>query len=404
MVRLALSFASVKITAVYLGPEGIALTGQIANLINLLSGMMATPLNTAVTRFTAEYNGDEVKVSRLLGSAVKLTLLLCLIVTGCLILAAEPLARRFLQNAGYAWIILLLAGSIIPIVFSPLISGLLTGQKRMGLVSTAMTVNNLLGFAVFVSLSVSAGIPGGLEGLVISYGLGFFFMLLCALRVRAFTWRQLWGTASGSEARKILGFFPLLIAHAVCGPLALILIRDQIAQRVGLGEAGNWQAVWRLSEVYLTVFASSLSLYFMPRLAEITHPFELRREILRTVGAVCGLLSLAALALFFCRDLVIHLLFTAKFISMRDLFPAQLVGDVFKMASWSCGFVLVAKDYKKWYMTLEVLIPALFVGLSIYFLQVWGTKGVTYAYVTTYACNLILLIIALRKIIFARGR
>jgi PST family polysaccharide transporter len=196
----------------------------------------------------------------------------------------------------------------------------------------------------------------------------------------------------------------MLVAHSAMSPLALILIRDLVASHLSLATAGLWQATWRLSEVYLGVVMASLSLYFLPRLGEVAGTPALRGEILRTFARAVGITAVIAAAIFLLRDWVVHIVFTEEFLPVRDLMPYQLLGDVLRMAAWTLGFVLVALVRSRWYIALEILVPAIYFGGALLLVPRFGAVGVTWAYCLASAVHLAVSAFALRDILVRDSR
>ena len=75
-------------------------------------------------------------------------------------------------------------------------------------------------------------------------------------------------------------------AGLFAAPLSQVAVRNDLAAQFGWDYAGYWDAMWRVSTIYLTFVTVTLSLYYLPRLSEIRDPAELRREILGTYRIV----------------------------------------------------------------------------------------------------------------------
>jgi antigen flippase len=78
------------------------------------------------------------------------------------------------------------------------------------------------------------------------------------------------------------------------------------------------------------------------------------------------------------------ILFTDKFVPMRDLFSWQLIGDFFKILSYVGGYVFVAKGSTKLYISAEILQAGLFIGGAYLFVPDNGALGAVRAYALTY--------------------
>ncbi|HCK0703774.1 TPA: O74 family O-antigen flippase, partial [Escherichia coli] len=140
-------------------------------------------------------------------------------------------------------------------------------------ISTAVMVILIMKFKVF----------GGLLAVSIQYGvIGFTSLLLC-LRfawVRPNYW---FGKTSPDNMKHIFHYMLMAITSAFCLPLSLILIRKILIFYVGWDLTGQWQAVWKISEAYLSVVTLALSTYFLPKLSKLTTYGEIKREITSTV-------------------------------------------------------------------------------------------------------------------------
>ncbi len=57
-----------------------------------------------------------------------------------------------------------------------------------------------------------------------------------------------------------------------------MVIRTYLTQEFGLNYAGYWEAMIRLSAAYLMLVTTTLSVYYLPRLAELTHLDEIKKR------------------------------------------------------------------------------------------------------------------------------
>jgi PST family polysaccharide transporter len=149
--------------------------------------------------------------------------------------------------------------------------------------------------------------------------------------------------------------------------------------------------------MYLMLVTTTLSVYYLPRLAEIRGAAELKAEIYKVARLMIPLVMLGAAAIFFLRDLIIHTLFTPDFAPMRDLFAWQLMGDVAKIASWICGFVITGRGLVKYYLLSEIYSHLLLIAFTWLFVANFGLQGTPMAYLATYCSHFILMVILVRR-------
>jgi PST family polysaccharide transporter len=294
----------------------------------------------------------------------------------------------------------MLAGvAVACLVLNTVIVSAINSAGEMGRVVACYAIASVVAFAVYVPASVVWGIPGGLIGFAISQSVCLPVSLAILRWSSSVAPEDFRGRFDRTQAQRILGFVPMLIAHSTMSPLGLILIRDMVASHLGLVTAGLWQATWRVSEIYLGIVMASLSLYFLPRLGEVVGTRALREEIVRTFARAVGITAAVALTIFLLRDWVVRIVFTEEFLPVRDLMPFQLLGDVLRMAAWTLGFVLVALVRSRWYIALEMLIPAIYFGAALYLVPEFGARGVTWAYCLAGATHFAISVFALRDVL-----
>ena len=79
IIKLGTGLISNKIVAVYLGPAGIALLGQFQNFSQMVMSLASVGINTGITKYTAEYNDNELNRKKILGTGF------CMIIAGSII-------------------------------------------------------------------------------------------------------------------------------------------------------------------------------------------------------------------------------------------------------------------------------------------------------------------------------
>lgn len=403
-VRLVFGFASIKVTAVYLGPAGLALVAQLGSFISMCQGFLANGAGTAVVRLSSEYGQDPERLRSLLGSAGRLALMLALAAVVIISIASPWVAQWLFTDSAYIWAIVAGAFAIAASILNSVVLGALNGRKEIGLVVFSNVASTIVGFIIFVPACIQWGIAGGLIGSALAYVLALPVSVLLLRRSSHIRAADFLGPLVSQEVKKIAHFYPMLIAHSTLTPLGLILIRDVAGEHLGLEGAGIWQACWRLSEVYLMVVTTSVSLYLMPRLGEvIAAPESLRREVWRSLKIVAAITSSLALALFLVREWVVRLVFSSAFDGVAELMPWQLAGDVLRMAAWTLGFVLVALVRSVWYMALEIMVPLAYVAATAWLIGDYGTAGIPWAYCAAEGLHLVLGAFALRDVLFRRS-
>ncbi len=123
-----------------------------------------------------------------------------------------------------------------------------------------------------------------------------------------------------------LGKFTLMaLITSVTMPVAYVMMRNLMAAHYSWDEVGIWQGVSSISDAYLQFITASFSVYLLPTLSRLVAKQDISREIGRSLKFVLPAVAAASLTVWLLRDFAIWLLFSSKFVAMRDLFAWQLV-------------------------------------------------------------------------------
>ena len=111
---------------------------------------------------------------------------------------------------------------------------------------------------------------------------------------------------------------------------------------------------------------------------------DIGREIGRSLKFVVPAVAAASLTVWLLRDFAIWLLFSSKFVAMRDLFAWQLVGDVLKVGAYVYGYLVIAKASLRFYILAELSQFTLLTAFSHWLIPAHGALGAAQAYMATY--------------------
>ena len=174
------------------------------------------------------------------------------------------------------------------------------------------------------------------------------------------------------------------IASAICMPIAQTLIRSYISETNGEFNTGIWQALNRLSEVYLVLISSVISMYVLPKVSSAKGKKELRGALSPILIFTAAMATVAVLIVYVFRSEFIILLFDSRFFVMERFFIYQLPGDLFKITSWVFSFSLLALGHARVVMLLEIISTIIYVLLVKFGLSALGMKGAFLAYTLSY--------------------
>ncbi len=402
VIKMLTGLVSVKVVAAVIGPAGIALLGQLNNFSTITLGISNGGITTGITKYISEYSSSRKKYILFLGTGFWITVFFSILTSFVLILGAGYFSRLILHDEKYKYVFYFFGTTITFYALNALLISVINGFKEYKKYIIANILGSIVGLIFSVILSINYGIPGALISAVTFQSIVFLLTLFIIHKSYWFEWRIFTGKFSKLVAGKLGHFSLMALVSAILVPVAQLIVRGYITRNQTLVKAGLWEGINRISGMYLMVITTSLSVYYLPRLAEIKNNNEIKKEVSGVYRLIIPALIAATLVIFLLRKLIIQILFTKEFSGMQELFGFQLVGDIFKMSGWILGYLMIAKAMTRTYITMEVTSAALQVLLSILFINLYGTIGATIGYALGHLIYFSIMLIIFRKILFKK--
>ncbi|PZW43404.1 O-antigen translocase [Pseudomonas sp. URMO17WK12:I2] len=386
-----------KVLALYMGPAGFAIVGQLQNIVGAMTSLSSASSSVGVTKYTSEYSFSFNKQREIWRSAVLMSLCCSVLCAAILIIFRFEIASYAFAGEVDSVVLVWLAICLFFSAVNLTLLAVLNGQQRVGLYSLANIFGSLLSALLVLGLTSLHGIIGGLIAVSTYQAFALVATLCICLKCSWFRFSNFFGRVSWSAVGKLSKFSLMALVSAICAPIAHMLIRSNIGDQYGWEFAGYWEAASRLSAAYLMFITTTLSVYFLPRLASISNAKELSAEILSGYKVVLPLLAISGIFIYLSRDFLIAILFSADFYAARELFLGQVIGDFLKMAGWLISYVLLARALVWQFIVAEIVFTALYVALALFFLKVAGWEGVMIAYVVNYTAYWLVVYFLLNK-------
>lgn len=385
LIKTATMFILNKILAIYVGPSGYAAIGQFQNFIQMVTTFAGSAINTAVIKYTAEYHGDESKQRAIWKAAGSLVLIFSFIFTFIILIFQKQLSLYIFQTAQYQSVFVWFAVFLVLFNLNALFLAILNGKKEILKLVTANIVGSILSLLITSILAVQYNLYGALIALSIYQSLAFFVTIFLCYKSNWFKISYLCGRLEPHIVKNFAAFALMALVSAVCVPFSQIVIRSYLSKEFGLNYAGYWEAMIRLSAAYLMLVTTTLGVYYLPRLAELTHLNEIKKEVYFGYKFIFPLAVVAGLGVYILRDWIILVLFSPTFMPMRDLFLWQMIGDSLKIGSWILAYLMLSKAMTKLFVTTEIIFSLSLISLTLICTRFFGFEGVSIAYSLNYA-------------------
>ncbi len=398
IIKVISAFVINKVIAIYVGPSGLAVIGQLQNFISIVTTFSNGAITSGIVKYTAEYQVIEQK-QKIFSSSIVISLVCSLIISIFLFGFSDYLSVLILKDIQYSSIFVVFGLTIFLYALNTVLMSILNGQKEIKKYLLVNIISSIFSLFFISLLIMQLNLMGALYALVVNQSVVFFVTLMFVIKSNWFKLEYFKQGLDKESLSKLSRYSLMAITSALTVPVSHLIVRNYIGENLSWDDAGYWQGIWYISTMYLMVVTTSLSVYYLPKLSEIQDKIELKKEIFYGYKIIMPIVLVMSLVIFLLKEYVILIAFSDKFMPMMELFTWQLIGDVIKVASWLLGFITVAKAMTKTYISLEILGSLNFVLLAIYFVDNFGLVGVTYAYTINYVLYMFVMIYIFRKVI-----
>lgn len=385
LIKTATMFLLNKILAVYVGPSGYAAIGQFQNFIQMITTFAGSAVNTAVVKYTAEYHEDETKQKTVWKTAGSIVLLFSFIFTFLVLIFHQTLSLWIFKTEAYGSVLIWFAIFLIFFNLNTLLLAILNGKKEIVKLITANIAGSLFSLTITGLLAVRFGVYGALVALSIYQSLNFIVTLYLSYKSEWFEFSYIWGRIDPGFSKKIAAFALMALVSAVCVPLSQMVIRSYLVLEYNVTYAGYWEAMIRLSAAYLMLVTTTLSVYYLPRLSELTDIKEIKKEVYLGYKFIFPLAVIGGSIVYLLKDWIIPLLFSTDFLPMRELFLWQIIGDTLKIGGWILAYLMLGKAMTKLFISTEIIFACSSIILTYFCTHLFGFEGVSIAHLVNYA-------------------
>lgn len=403
VIKLITSFLSAKVIALYAGPAGLGMLGQLSSFIAVSLTLSTGAINNGIIKYLAEYKDNADRQYQLLHAALKLTALGSLLASLGAILFSGWWSFWLFGHTDYAFVFVVLGSTLFChsayTLFSSVLNGL-SEYKKFNQLAIVASITGLITTYLFIR---AYGITGGLISLALYQVFVFIAVFLFYKSLGKIEWRKIWNTtATNTQYKQLLAFSVMALVTSVITPVLQILIRNILKLEAGVYDVGYYEGIIRISQLYLLVITTTLSVYYLPKLSALQNDTQLRREILNGYAIILPATAVILLGVFVCRTWIINLAFSDRFQPMGVFFLPQLIGDFFKIASWLLAFIMIARAKTYLYIATELAYGGILL-LSVYIcVERFGAVGAVYAYAIAYFSYFLMMVILFRQLIFGK--
>lgn len=385
LIRIVAGFLTSKAIAIYVGAEGMALIGNLRNFLSSMQSLSILGLYEGVVKYIAEFKNNTKELSKSLSTAFYAGFIATVLVSFTCYLQADAINNYlFSLHYDYAFAIRILALALPFFSLNMFSFSILNGFSKFRIIIVINIIGQILGLVITLFLIWQSRIDGALIAVAISESLIFLITLVGIVNQRSLMPLIKVKSISVKFIKRYSSYSIMALFSAILLPLVALAVRTYIIENVGLKEAGFWEAMTRISKYYLMFISTLLSLYILPRFSEIDTIKEFREEVFNFYKTIIPIFGAGLLVIYLLRSPIVSLVLSKEFEPVEGLFFWQLLGDFIKVLSTVIAYQFLAKKMFWHYIITEAFSVIILYVSSVYFIDLFGVKGVVIAHFVNY--------------------
>ncbi len=384
--NVIISVIKSKFVAMLIGPAGMGIAGLLTSTTQFITSLTNFGLGVSSVKnvAAAASTGDDKKVSTIvtvLRRLVWFTGLLGMIVT---IVLAPVLSRTTFGNSDYTFAFVWIS---ITLFFQQMTSGqmvVLQGLRKLQYLAKSNMTGSIIGLFISVPVYYIWRLNGIVPVLIISslssMLLSHYFSNKAGIKSVKISNKEVI-----KEGRDMLKMGIILSLNGITVVGVSYLVRIFISHTGGIEQVGLYSAGFAIITTYVGMVFSAMSTDYYPRLSAVASDHQKASGLINQQAEV-AILILAPILTFFLIfiNFIILILYTQKFMAVNEMIHWAALGMYFKAASWSIGFIILAKGDSKTFLWNELLGNVYILGFNIAGYKLAGLQGLGISFLSAY--------------------
>ncbi|WP_372756688.1 O-antigen translocase [Mariniflexile sp.] len=386
LTRIIAGMLTSKAIAVFIGPTGLALIGNLRNFVSSFQTIAVLGFYNGAVKYISDFKNDVVELSKTISTIFYVGFVSTILVSFFSYIFSDVINNIiFPVYNNYAYVIEIFA-IVLPFYALNMFSfSIMNGFSKYKILIIINIIGQILGVSIALLLIYQNKINGALISVVIAESLIFLITLVGIANRRTLVPLIKVDKISLGFIKKMTNYSLMALFSSVIMPLIAIAIRSYIINNIGYKDAGFWEAMTRISKYYLMFASSLMALYILPRFSEIDDVKEFRKEVFNFYKIVTPILVVGLLVMYFLRAYIVTIIFSEDFQPVEDLFIWQLLGDFVKVLSMVIAYQFLAKKMFWHYILTEAFLVIILYTTSVYFIDLYDhVKGAVIAHFVSY--------------------
>lgn len=395
ILRSILGLISQKLIAVFLGPEGVALVGNLRNTLALFGLGATTGIDQGVLKYQSEFEEEPSVLKKLYITSAAYALLGSIIVFLILFFGATFWSNYLFKTPKFDYLFIILSFTMPFTALYNLSFAVINGKSNYKKATIVSFVTYTLVTLLIIILVIFYQLSGALLAVTLT-PITQLLTLFLFLRKEMYLFLNKKIRFDKLFKNKLFVFIIMAIAAVVLSNIVELQLRNYLIKKLSATEAGYWTSMMSLSNYYLSFMTGVYSLYVLPKYAKIKSLQAFKLELIKIYKFVIPVFCCLFLGVFIFRMFIIKILYTTEFLPMEQLFKWQLFGDLIKIIAVVLAYQFIAQKKWKLFIITEAVSYMLLYIFGVYFINKMGVEGIVFAHFLRYVIYLIIIIFTVK--------
>jgi O-antigen/teichoic acid export membrane protein len=399
IIQVVIQLLRSKMVAILLGPSGIGILGLLNNTLNFVGSITNFGLGTSAINEISYSNKS--KNEYMLNFTISLLNSLFWItgIVGMLICIffSKNLSHLSFGNENYTLSFISLS---IAVLLNQLTSGnvaVLQGLRNLTSLAKANVFGSILGLLLSFPFFYFLGIDG-IVASIIAYSFSLFVFTKYFVNKIEYKPNRISIKDILYHGRSMLSSGFILGISGLFSMLTSYLISLFIAKNGSIEQLGLYTSGLAISTNYTGLIFTAIATDYHPRLAALPDNKSIAKVVNQQAEITLLILTPLILVFLVFGEILIKLLYSRDFVSIKPMISWMLIGALFKLFSWAMSFTFVARGKIKLFFWNELLANLYVFILGILGYYFFGLVGLGYSFVISYILYSIQIYILANKI------
>ena len=371
-----------------LGPAGIGLLGILNAIMSTACTVIGLGLSNSGVRQVAEAfaERDYYKLSSTKRGLFSATIALGILGGALTVFLQEFISKLATGNEVFSRDIAWLGIGIFAATISASLAAWLNGLRRLG----DLTRINVIGSIAAMAFGIVAVWLWGMKGIAVaviavplsSLSASWYYAARTKIPTAA-SGVSIWSCYESMKRLFVLGLAFCATSLMTVG--TQFVIRVIVTRELGIDATGHFQAAWNISVLYLGFVLGAMGTDYYPRLTAVACDTAASNEMMNEQAEVALLLSgPVILAMLTLTPWLIALFYSEAFVETTAVLRWQILGDIFKVTSWSLAFLFLAQARTVVFFLTELAGNLVYIGCVWFGLAVWGLEATGIGFLICY--------------------